>query len=101
MAVPGYVMGRVLVNRMNNITILRKDKAGFRSGGSNIENIFTMRKSHSTNLYVCFVDFEKAFDIVHKDTLWRIMSSYGIPHKVSGMVRVLYGNCSCTVHGGG
>jgi len=31
------------------------------------------------------VDFEKAFDLVHRKSLWSIMRSYGIPNK---MVRV-------------
>ena len=35
-----------------------------------------------------FVDFEKAFDLVHRESLWNIMKSYGIPRK---MVRVIAG----------
>ena len=35
-----------------------------------------------------FVDFEKAFDSVHRESLWNIMRSYGIPDK---MVRVRAG----------
>ena len=37
-------------------------------------------------LYIHFVDFEKAFDSVHRERLWSIMRSYGIPCK---MVRVI------------
>ena len=35
-----------------------------------------------------FVDFEKAFDSVHRESLWNIMRSYGIPDK---MVRAIAG----------
>ena len=37
-------------------------------------------------LFGHFVDFEKAFDSVHRESLWNIMRSYGIPDK---MVRVI------------
>ena len=37
-------------------------------------------------MYTYFVDFEKAFDSVHRESLWNIMRSYGIPDK---MVRVI------------
>ena len=107
MAEPAYVMGRLNVNRMNKgfDKISMKAQAGFRAGCSTIEHIFTLRKvlvllvEWNTNLYVCFIDFKKAFDIVHKYTVLGIMSSYGIPQKDTGRLRALYGNCSYTVHG--
>ena len=37
-------------------------------------------------LFGHFVDFKKAFDSVHREGLWNIMRSYGIPDK---MVRVI------------
>ena len=37
-------------------------------------------------MYTYFVDFEKAFDSVPRESLWNIMRSYGIPDK---MVRVI------------
>ena len=40
------------------------------------------------------VDFEKAFDSVHSESLWNIMRSFGIPDK---MVRVIYVGFECTV----
>ena len=32
-------------------------------------------------LYICFDDFRKAFDIVPRDMLWRILGRYGCPEK--------------------
>ena len=40
-----------------------------------------------SSLYVNFIDFEKAFDSVHRDSLWLIMRSYGIPSKIINMVK--------------
>ena len=48
-------------------------------------------------MYFHFVDFEKAFDSVHRDSLWRIMRVYGIPDKLIGLVKVLYNGFTCTV----
>ena len=48
-------------------------------------------------MYVNFVDFEKAFDSVHRDSLWLIMRSYGIPSKIISKVKALYEDFACTV----
>ena len=41
-------------------------------------------------LYITFVDFEKVFDSVHQENLWKIMKSYGIPCKIIHVVQMLY-----------
>ena len=43
------------------------------------------------------MDFAKAFDSVHRDSLWVIMKKYGIPTKLIQMVRALYENFECAV----
>ena len=48
-------------------------------------------------LFLCFVHYEKAFDSMHRDTLWKIMRCYGIPTKIVRMVQVVYNNCTCAV----
>ena len=40
---------------------------------------------------------KKAFDSVHKKTLWKIMASYGIPSKLVRMVNVMYDDSQCAV----
>lgn len=46
-------------------------------------------------MYFHFVDFEKAFELVHRDSLRRIMRAYGIPDKPIGLVKVLYDEFTC------
>ena len=48
-------------------------------------------------LYITFVDFEKAFNSVHRESLWKIMESYGIPCKIIHMVQMLYEDSECAV----
>ena len=47
-------------------------------------------------MYVNFIDF----DSVHRDSLWLIMRSYGIPSKIINMVKALYGDSECAVADG-
>ena len=37
-----------------------------------VENIIEQSFEWSASLYICFTDYEKAFDSVHRETLWRI-----------------------------
>ena len=48
-------------------------------------------------LYAHFVDFEKAFDSVHREGLWKIMKAYGIPDKLIRMVKIMYEDFECSV----
>ena len=48
-------------------------------------------------MYFHFVDFEKAFDSVHRDSLWKIMRVYRIPDKLIGMAKALYDGFTCPV----
>ena len=77
--------------------------AGFRAGKGTINQIFVLRSIlEQTNewkatLYIHFVDFEKAFDSIHRDGLWIIMRQYGIPKKIIQLVKTLYENFQCSV----
>ena len=105
MSVAAKVMGKVLIRRISGgvDAKLRKEQAGFRKGRSTIEQIFVLRNiveqavEWNSSLYVCFVDYEKAFDSVHRKTLWKIMESYGIPLKLARMVNAMYDDSQCAV----
>lgn len=74
----------------------RQEQAGFRKGRGTVEKIFILRNiidqciKCNSNLYVCFVAFEKTFDSLHRATLWRIMRSYVIPEKIARLVKAMY-----------
>jgi len=99
------VMGRILIMRIAAGTDaeLRKEQAGFRKGRSTTEQIFVLRNiveqvvEWNSSLYLCFVDYEKAFDSIHRSTLWKIMRCYRIPPKIVRMVQVMYTNCTSVV----
>ena len=98
-------MGRIVIDRIR-IGVeskLRKEQAGFRPGRGTTEQIFILRNvmelsiEWQLSLYVNFIDFEKAFGSVHRDSLWLIMRSYGIPSKIINMVKALYDDFQCAV----
>ena len=96
--VPSKVFGRVLIDRIRDgvNSKLRDEQAGFRSGRGTAEQIFILRNiieqvvEWQATLYIAFVDFEKAFDSMHRESLWKIMESCGIPRKIIHMVQMLY-----------
>ena len=44
----------------------------------------------NTGLHMVFVDFEKAFDSLDREVLWKILWHYGVPEKIVRMIRVFY-----------
>ena len=66
-----------------------------------LRNIIEQSVEWNASLYICFIDYEKAFDSVHRETLWRIMGSYGIPPKLVRMAQAMYKGSKCAVIDGG
>ena len=99
------VLSRILINRIQKgvDASLRKEQAGFRTGKGTVNQIFILRNileqvnEWNATLYIHFVDFEKAFDSIHRDSLWIIMRQYGIPQKMVQMVKTLYEDFQCAV----
>ena len=48
-------------------------------------------------LYVCFVDFEKAFDSIDRQAIWNILANYGVPQKIIKIIQILHQQFSCQV----
>ena len=77
MSIVAKVLERVLIKRIvaGTDAELRREQAGFRKGRSTTEQIFILRNiieqvaEWNTSLYLCFVDYEKAFDSIHRDAL--------------------------------
>ncbi|KAK7103731.1 hypothetical protein V1264_018575 [Littorina saxatilis] len=109
LSVPGKVFNRVLLEKMKNIvdSQLRDEQAGFRQNRSCTDQIATLRiiveqsLEWKSPLYINFVDYEKAFDSVDRETLWKFLRHYGIPAKIANLIRNFYHGMSCRViHGG-
>ena len=82
---------------------LRDQQAGFRQDRSCTDHIATLRiiveqsLELNSSLYVNFIDYEKAFDSVDRETLWKLLKHYGIPGKIITLIQRTYEGMSCTV----
>ena len=105
LSVPGKVLSRILLKRLRAAVDarLREEQAGFRAGRSCTEQIFTLRNileqcvEYQKSLAVNFVDFKKAFDSVHRHSLWQVAELYGIPGTFINIFKSIYQNSSCCV----
>ena len=87
LSTPSKILAKVIMKRLSLAVAHRlcDEQAGFRRGRGCIDHIFTLRNiiEQSTKwqrtLYVNFVDFAKAFDSVHRHSLWKLLRAYGIP----------------------
>ena len=104
LSVPGKVFASIVLNRLRDgvEAHLRTEKAGFRSGRSCNKQIFTLRQiieevtAWQKPVMINFIDFRKAFDSVHRPSLWSILGQYGIPGTFVNIIQNLYkGSRSC------
>ena len=47
-----------------------------------------------------FVDFKKAFDSMHRPSMWRVLKHYGIPEKIINIIKGMYDESNCSVRVG-
>ena len=55
------------------------------SAGSSIT-----QESSRKNIYICFIDYAKAFDCVDHNKLWKVLKEMGIPDHLTCLLRNLY-----------
>ena len=81
-------------------------QAGFRKGRgirdqiANIRWIFEKTREFQKNIYICFIDYTKAFDCVDHNNLWKILKEMGIPDYLTCFLRNLYAGQQATVRTG-
>ena len=82
---------------------LGPEQAGFRKGRSTIEQICILRNiieqsvEWQASLYVNFVNFQKAFDVLARERIWQILRSYVIPEKFVCIIRNWFDNSKSAV----
>ena len=69
---------------------------GARDQISNICWIIEKARVFQKNIYFCFSDYEKAFDRVDHNKLWKILKEMGIPDHLSCLLRNLYAGQEAT-----
>ena len=81
-------------------------QAGFRKGRgtrdqtANIRWIIEKAREFQKNIYFCFIDYDKAFDCVDHNKLWKILKEMGISDHLICLLRNLYAGQEATVRTG-
>jgi hypothetical protein len=92
------LMASVILQRIRARTeeILSEAQAGFRTGRSTIDQLFSLRllsekyHEYGRDLYICYVDFQKAFDSVWRKGLWQVMRHLGYDNKIIRLLESMY-----------
>ena len=81
---------------------LPPEQAGFRKGIgtrdhiANIRHVIEKCKEYNKNVYLCFIDYAKAFDWVRYEALWTALLALGVPAHLVLLIRNLYdGQLAC------
>ena len=96
----GKILCHVILNRLMDALapLLRPQQAGFMPGKSCTDQIFSLRmilqrsSLWRTSAAACFIDFQKAFDSVHRPTMWNILERYGCPLNTLAILKSIYCN---------
>ena len=86
--------------RVKTETEIADEKAGFQQGRGTRDQITNLRilmhktREHQQPLYMCFVDFKKAFDSICHDKLWITMMDMGYPLHLIDLLPNYTGNSS-------
>ena len=78
-------------------------QAGFRKGRETRDQIANIRwitekaMQFQKNIYICFIDYAKAFGCVDHNKLWKILKEMGIPDHLTCLLRNLYACQEATV----
>ena len=95
----------MLLNRIHPVLDkkLRTNQNGFRPGRSTLAQILKLRrilegvKSKTLPAVMIFVNFHKAFDLIHRGNFMEILKAYGIPHETVNAISRLYKNTTAKV----
>ena len=109
LSVPSKILAKIFIKRISDAVDagIRKEQAGCRKEQECTDQIFTLcniieqctewqRQLYYT-VYISFVDFEKSFYRIHRDSLWHILRAYGIPLHIIQIILSFYHNFTCIV----
>ena len=105
LSVPSKILTKIILNRIKDTvdSKMRKEQAGFRKGRSCVDMINTLRivieqsTEYQAPLHLSFVDFEKAFDSISRESIWKALTVFGIPRKIINLIKIIYRDYRCQV----
>lgn len=101
LSVPGKIYSRILIDRARSVTenVLEEEQSGFRKGRGCVDQVYALKsileKLSEKQKVACmaFLDLEKAYDRVQRESLWEVLKIYGIGGKLLNAIKSFY-KCS-------
>ena len=109
LSVPGKVLAHLLLTRMRSqlLKLQRPEQSGFTPGKSTTDRILALRvlverrREFRQGFLAAYVDLKKAFDSVHRESLWNVLRLRGVPAGIIGLITGLYSGTESAVKYGG
>ena len=109
LSVPGKVLAHLLLMRIRShlLKYQRPQQSGFTPGKSTIDRILALRVlverrlEFRQGMLAAYVDLKKAFDSVHRESLWDLLRLRGIPAGIIDLLTGLYSGTESAVKCGG
>jgi hypothetical protein len=101
------VFERVIEKRLRSRVNLDEMQCGFRPGKGTTDGIFILRQMQERylmkkrELWIAFVDLEKAFDRVPRDVVWWALRTLGIEECIVNVIKAMYEGATTAVKIGG
>ena len=105
LSIVGKVYARVVLNRLQKLAdrIYPESQCGFRAERSTVDMIFSLRqlqekcREQHKPLYMAFIDLTKAFDLVSREGLFKVLAKIGCPPKLLQIIQSFHDNMKGTV----
>jgi Reverse transcriptase (RNA-dependent DNA polymerase) len=96
---------KIILRRIENVLEENQpeEQTGFRSGYSTSDNLMVINqliekhKEYNKELFLAFIDYEKAFDSVESSYMYRALKSHKVPSKYIRIVRFIYENSTAKI----
>ena len=96
----GKVLLKVVARRLSAYCeakgLLPEEQCGFRPDRSTTDMIFVVRRLQEVGrkaevpLHMCFIDLQKAYDIVDRTLLWQVLTRIGVPPQMMAVIPQFY-----------
>lgn len=102
----GKVLTSKILQRIKQAAedVLCQEQAGFKKGRLCSDHIFTPRQiiekaeaTNTTTIIINVINFHKAFDSVHRSTVWKKLHIYGVPEKIINIIKMFCQGSRCAV----
>ena len=105
LSIVGKLFARIVLHRLQILAdwIYPESQCGFRSKRSTVDMIFSLRqlqekcREQNQPLYLAFIDLTKAFDLVSRDGLFKMLPLIGCPPRLLSIVRSFHDGMMSTV----